>query len=217
MSRLEWILGILLVVLLVAVLGISALIWFRPQTPALPEGLPPTRAAAVQPVPTSIYAEKTAMVAYATAQRALQDWYGDAVLLDATATWPQGVTETTLRTGEANWAYTFYSPAQSAMTLVTVRGDQASRIAENAYNQLTPLADTGSWLLDSQQAINKFMDEGAAQFLQNEGPSTMIMKLTATDNQMVWFMSLFANGSGRSFTMEMHANTGEVLALEVGP
>lgn len=217
MSRLEWVLGILLVVLLVAVLGISALIWLRPQAPELPEGLPPTRSAAAVPVPTSVYEESTAMVGYARAQQAIQDWHSDAVLLDATATWPQGVTETMLRAGEANWAYTFYSPAQSAIALVTVQGDAASRISENVYSAPSPLADAGSWLLDSTQAIDKFMAEGAAQFLQAEGPSTMIMKLTAVDDQMVWFLSLFANGSGRAFTMRIHATTGEVLELEVSP
>ncbi len=217
MSRLEWILGILLVVLLVAVLGISALIWLRPQAPELPEGLPPTRSASALPVPTSVYEENTAMVGYAIAQQAIQDWHSDAVLLDATATWPRGMTETMLRSGEANWAYTFYSPAQNAIALVTVQGDTARRISENVYTAPSPLADVGSWQLDSRQAIDKFMAEGAAQFLQIEGPSTLIMKLTAVDNQMVWFLSLFANGSGRSFTMRIHATIGEVLELEVSP
>ncbi len=217
MSRLEWILGILLVVLLVAVIGISALLWLRPSAPELPEGLPPTAVSDLRPAPTSVYEEKTAKIALATAQRGIQDWHNDAVLLEATATWPQGVTEETLRIGEANWAYTFYSAGSNAVALVTVRGDEATRISESAYALDAPPADVGSWNMDSQEALGLFLNEGGGQFLQDEGISTMIMKLSAASGQMEWFLSLFANGSGRSFTMFINATTGDVLEVEATP
>ena len=215
MSRLEWILGILLVVLLLMVLALSAVLWFRSDEPQLPEGLPPT--AVSNPPATSVYQEKTAQVGYAAAQRSMQDWYNDAALLDATATWSEGVTETSLRTGEANWAYTFYSAANNATALVTVLGDEANRISESPYTVSDPLADVGSWNIDSRQAIDLFLQEGGAQFLQDEGPSAMIMKLTATDGRMEWFLSLFANRNGRSFNMNIDATTGAVLQVETVP
>ncbi|MCA9933537.1 MAG: hypothetical protein H6662_03770 [Ardenticatenaceae bacterium] len=215
MSRLEWVLGILLVVLLLMVLGLSAVLWFRPDEPELPEGLPPT--AVSQPIATSVYQEKTAKVGYASAQRGVQDWYDDAVLLDATATWPEGVTETTLRAGEANWAYTFYSAANSAVTLVTVRGDEASRISESPYVVSDSVADVESWNVDSQEAVDLFLNEGGAQFLRDEGPSAMVMKLTTTNGRMEWFLSLFANRNGRSYSMFIDATSGAVVAVEEVP
>ncbi len=216
MSRLEWVLGILLVLLLIVVLGLSALLWLRPRMPEMPEGLPPTAVASSQPAQSSSDG-KTALAAYAMAQRAVQDWHSDAVLLNASATWPRSANANELGKGLANWAYTFYSPGNNSITLVSVRGDDARRLSESVYNQPAAPLDAGGWRLDSQQAVQVFLNNGGAQFLQEQGPSTLLMQLTTSEAQVTWFLSLYAEGSGRSYSMRINATTGDVLQVEAVP
>lgn len=216
MNRLEWVLGILLVVLLLVVIGVSALLWLQPRATDVPEGYVQTTAVsgAVGAAPTSAVPGKTAKIAYAIAQRGVVDWYADAVLLDASTTWPQGATETDLRTGAANWGYTFYSPDAGTAALVTVTGDTAKRVSENPYSPpASTIADAGAWLLDSQQAVQIFLDNGGAAFMRDNGTTTMIMQLTTSNpgGRLEWFVSLFGNENGRSFSMRIDATSGEVL------
>lgn len=216
MSRLEWVLGILLVLLLVVVLGLSALLWLRPRMPEMPEGLPPTAVSSSRPAQSSSDG-KTALVAYAIAQRALQDWHSDAVLLNASATWPRSANANELGQGLANWAYTFYSPSNNSITLVSVRGDDAKRLSESVYSQPAAPLDAGGWRLDSQQAMQLFLNNGGAQFLQEQGASTLLMQLTTSEAQVTWFLSLYAEGNGRSYSMRINATTGDVLQVETAP
>ncbi len=214
MNRLEWVLGILLVALLLIVVGISALLWLQPRATAVPEGyVQVTTAAGV--APTSVYPGATARVGYAAAQRGVADWYADAVLLDAVATWPQGVSETELRAGTANWGYTFYSPTAGAVTLVTVIGATPKRVSESLYTPPATIMDAGAWLLDSQQAVNIFLDDGGAAFLRDNGVTTLIMQLAASNRseRMEWLVSLFADETGRSYTMRIDATSGEILEV----
>lgn len=218
MNRLEWILGILLVVMLLIVVGISVLLWRRPDLPGIADG---STAANVESETTDISTrlKHTAQLSYAAAQRIALDWHNDAVLFDATATWPSGATETELRSGVADWGYTFYSPDGGATTLVTVRDGEASQLSESPYSSSTPLADLGGWNLDSQTAIDIFLKEGGAEFMRDERPTTLIVKLT-TDNpggRLEWFLSLFAEASGRAFNMRIDATTGEILSVETVP
>ncbi|MCB8966147.1 MAG: hypothetical protein H6660_04555 [Ardenticatenaceae bacterium] len=216
MNRLEWVLGILLVLLLLVVIGVSALLWLQPRTPDVPEGYVQTTAVS-QPVagvaPTSVVPGNTAKIAYAFAQRSVADWYADAVLLDASTTWPQGATETDLRTGIANWGYTFYSPEAGTATLVTVTGDTSQRISESAYTPPASITDAGAWLLDSQQAVQIFLDNGGGAFMRDNGITTLIMQLTTSNpsERMEWFASLISNENGRSYSMRIDATSGDVL------
>ena len=94
MSRLEWILGIVLLVLLVVVIGLALSLWLGPETNiASPLSGPEAAAAgyADDIAPTRSTPQQTAKNAYVSAQKAAQGWQEDAVLVSATATWPQGV------------------------------------------------------------------------------------------------------------------------------
>src|SRR5688500_7618279 len=106
MSRLEWILGGILAVLVLALAIILAFFWLRP------EGN----------VNNPITSAVTARESYTLAETAARQWAADALLVNARATWPP---ESTLRPDEVSWDFIFYSPAQSATALVAVRDNQA--------------------------------------------------------------------------------------------
>lgn len=212
MSRLEWILGILLVLLLLVVVGLSAMLWRRPSLPELPGGT----AVAQPPAPTSVYPGKTALLAYALAQRQAATWQSDAMLLGATATWRQGISESSLRQGAESWGYSFYSPSSGGTALVTVVGEQTNlSVGADPFTPAYPLAQAGGWVLDSQAAVGIFLDGGGTQFLSQATGVTMIMQLNTStaDGRVEWLLSLFASGDGRSLTMRLDATSGNVLEV----
>ncbi|MBK7178688.1 MAG: hypothetical protein IPH82_16165 [Chloroflexi bacterium] len=110
MSRLEWILGIVLLVLLVVVIGLALSLWLGPETNiASPLSGPEAAAAgyADDIAPTRSTPQQTAKNAYVSAQKAAQGWQEDAVLVSATATWPQGVKASDLVSGQETWGLFF--------------------------------------------------------------------------------------------------------------
>lgn len=214
MKRVEWVLGILLVVLLLIVVGISVSLWLQPGTTAVSNQQRQTNIAAGV-APTSVFPGATARVSYAAAQQGIADWHSDAILLQATATWPQGASQADIRSGVANWGYTFYSPSTNSATLVTVINNTPTRGTESPYTPPDAIVDTGAWVLDSQQAVQLFLEQGGDAFLRNNRITTLIMQL-ATGNpsgRMEWLVSLFANESQQAYTMRIDATSGEILEV----
>ena len=124
MNRLEWILGIILVLLLVVVGALSLTFWFRNDRTAV--SAPASNSAAIiadradDIAPTPTFDGRSAIVAYAAAQNTAVAWQPDAQLFNAQATWPQGSTADELRQGKTSWGFTFYSPATASMALISV-------------------------------------------------------------------------------------------------
>ncbi len=220
MNRLEWILGIVLVVLLLVVAALSLTFWFRNDRTAVPA--PAANSATIiaqradDIAPTPAYDGRSAIVAYAAAQNAAQAWQPDAQLLTAQATWPQGSTAEQLLKGEESWGFTFYSPAAQRIAVFSVVEDDASLVSQGDHQQTDPLLSASGWNLDSQEAIQTFMGQGGSRFLADQGVSTMTMALLASDTEgngrLEWQVSLFSLQSGQAFTMRLDATSGEVLA-----
>jgi hypothetical protein len=221
MNRLEWILGILLVVLLLAVVVLSFVFWFQPQarTAAGPPNSATVIAARADDIaPTSVFEGQTAKIAFATAQRRAQEWQSDAMLLSATATWPQGARQEELLTGETTWGFTFYAPSTGATATISVVEDKAQLVSQGTHQPASPPLDAGGWKLDSKEAIQSLLDEGGAGFISNEGVTILTMTLS-TDNQyqnnrVEWLLALIAPQSGHTLTMRLDANSGEILEFE---
>jgi hypothetical protein len=220
MNRLEWILGIVLVVLLLVVAVLSLTFWFRNDRTAVPQ--PASNSATIiaqradDIAPTPQYDGRSAIVAYAAAQNTAQEWQSDAQLLTAQATWPQGSTAEQLLKGEESWGFTFYSPAAERIAVFSVVEDTAAKVSEGDHQQTDPLLSVSGWNLDSQDAIEIFMAEGGNTFLAEQGVSTMTMALMASDaevnGRLEWQISLFSLQSGQAFTMRLDATSGEVLS-----
>lgn len=220
MNRLEWILGIVLVVLLLVVAVLSLTFWFRNDRTAVSG--PAANSATIiaqradDIAPTPEYDGRSAIVAYATAQNTAVAWQPDAQLLNAQATWPQGATAEQLLEGEESWGFTFYSPSAQQIAVFSVVEDEAALVSEGEHQQTEPLLAASGWNLDSRDAIETFMSGGGRTFLAESGVSTMTMALLASDTEgngrLEWQVSLFSLQSGQAFTMRLDATSGEVLA-----
>ncbi len=221
MNRLEWILGVMLVVLLIVVVVLSLLFWFRSddgQTVTQSNNSATTIAQIADDVePTSPFEGQTAKFAFVAARRAATDWQADAQLLNATATWPQGATADELLTGETTWGFTFYSPDTGNSVTLSVVENNAQIITQGSVNNAyTPLDITG-WNVDSDEAIRELLNNGGAQFINDEGITILTMALLADNfnnsNQIEWLISLISTQNGRIMDLRINAHSGEIVEL----
>ena len=222
MSRLEWILGILLAVLLLVVAAVSLMLWFRPTAPtAVPElaavklELDPLEVA-----PTSVYEGETARFAYAAAQQTAVSDHPDAVLLSASADWPHGSGLAQLEDGETTWVFSFYSPSTGKTAVYAVADGTVSYITESPYQPtISPLISAGSWEIDSNQAMQRFLDEGARAFIQREGVTTTTFTFSTDnpDDYIEWNMIIFSAKTGNAFQLKVNATTGEIVPVILTP
>lgn len=208
MTRIEWFLSGLLVVLLLIVAGIAVLFWLQPDSQARSNE-------AVAIAPTSTFFGQTAQVVHAIGQNMAQAWQPDAQLQKASATWPQGTDHAELRKGEATWSLTFYSPATQSIAVISVREGVATQTATNTVAQPLTLQDISGWKLNSDEAIQRLLDQGGTLFMNQNGVSTLTVALTTSGEggRIEWLLSLFAPQSSESFTMRLDASSGEVLEL----
>ncbi len=215
MNRLEWILGIVLVALLIAVAVVSLLFWFGPRQTATVQTQDPLREQALKIEPTSVYEGNTAKVAYAAAQNEAQAWQPDAELLNASATWPQGATVQQLLDGETNWGFTFYSPSAQEAAVISVVEDQAALVSTGPHTQENPVLNVSGWNLDSREVIRSLLQEGGNDFINQEQVTTLTTALFADDQErngrMEWQASLISLANGRALTLRIDATSGEIL------
>ncbi len=225
MSRLEWILGILLAVLLLVVAAISLMLWFRPTVPtAVPELVTEVEVELeidpLEVAPTSVYEGETAQFAYAAAQQTAVADQPDAVLLSASADWPHGSGLTQLEDGRTTWLFGFYSPSTGKTAVYAVADGDVSYITESAYQPtITPLINAGSWEIDSNQAMQHFLDEGARAFIQREGVTTTTFTFSTDnpDDYIEWNMIIFSANTGNAFQLKVNATTGESVPVVLTP
>ncbi|NKQ37312.1 MAG: hypothetical protein HF973_17065 [Chloroflexi bacterium] len=215
MNRLEWILGIVLVVLLIAVAVVSLLFWFGPRQSATVQTQDPLREQALKIEPTSVYEGNTAKVAYAAAQNEAQAWQADAELLNASATWPQGASAQQLLDGEASWGFIFYSPSAQEIALISVVEDEATLVSTAAHTQENPVLNVSGWNLDSQEVVRSLLEAGGNDFINQEQVTTLTTALFTDDQEqngrMEWQASLISLANGRALTLRIDATSGEIL------
>ncbi len=224
MNRLEWVLGILLVILLGVVVVLSLLFWFRPNEETVAGSANSATTIAQQaniPAPTSVYEGQSATIAFVAARRAAVEWQSDAQLLNGTATWPQGTLVNDLLTGETTWGFTFYSPeSQQSASFAVIEDDVQFIGSSRAERPFTPL-DIKGWQIDSDEAIRQLLDKGGFELIREEGIAVLTMALLADDQyqtgEIEWIVSLISTENGRLLDMRINAHTGELLELTTLP
>lgn len=208
MRRNEWLLGGGLVVMM-ALVGMALLFFWLPN--AQRSGQESAIATQVARIPTT--PGQTAVIAFGTAQRAALAWQPDAQLLRATATWLPVQEPRALRDGAGQWAFTFYSSATGLVGDISVVGGETTAVTERRVDQpLTPL-QVGGWRIDSDEAVDLLLANGGADFIRQEGVTTLSMNLMTdtAENRITWLMALFANRTRQSLTLRLDANTGEIF------
>jgi hypothetical protein len=218
MSRLEWILGILLVLLLIVAVGLGLSLWLRPSGQQItgPNANPDLAPYVDDVAPTPATAGQTAKSAFIMAQQVAQGWQPDARLVSATATWPQGAQPAQMQNGRADWGFTFHSPSQATGAVVTVSNNEVQLIPGQKQQTLS-LLDATSWQMDSGYVMEKFLNDGGVTFIEREGITILTMTLVTNDphgnGRLEWLISAQATQSGNALLMRLDAASGEVLSL----
>lgn len=215
MTKVEWILGGVLVILLVIVAGLAVSLWIQP---GAQNGEAPFVDAGVAPTP--IYAGQPAMAAAVAANRQAQTWQSDAVLYKASATWMQGVDAGRLNSGASAWDFTYYSPETQAMASMSVADNVSGAVIPGPEQVVvTPLDVVGGWKVDSPEAVRILMEQGGSDFLAHEGVTAMVMTLTTENGngRLEWLIGLFAPQTENSLSIRLDATSGDVLEIIQSP
>jgi hypothetical protein len=217
MSRLEWILGLILVLLLIVAAGLALSLWLGPQMAIQPgNGTDLIAAYADDVAELPETPGQTAKRAFVMAQTAAQAWQSDAKLVSASATWPQGAQAEYIKQGAADWGFTFHSPATQTNAVVTIANGQPVLIPGQTKNTLS-LLQSSSWQLDSSDVVKKFLEEGGKAFIDTEGITILSMTFATNDpnsnGRLEWLISALATQTGHSYTMRVDAASGETLEI----
>jgi hypothetical protein len=190
MSRLEWILGILLGVLLIVTLIMAAiLVGSRGTAP---------------PAVTD-----TARQAYTIAEPVAKAWAGDAALV--TMMGSQAV-EPGAPLVVASWSLIFYSPSSQATALISVVGDQATVISTRRNSPQRRPGNIEAWTLSSQAVIEQTLQAGGQDFIRQEGATSLSLLLNV-EEQVVWKSTLAAPETGKTLSLWIDAHQGELLDI----
>ncbi|KAA3660604.1 MAG: hypothetical protein DWQ04_18905 [Chloroflexi bacterium] len=220
MNRLEWILGIMLVLLLIVVVVLSLLFWFRPDSTQV-VGAPNSATTIAQKAqivePTPVFEGRTAKIAFAAARNRAALWQADAELLTASATFSQGATPEILLAGETSWAFSFYSPTSGKSATFSVIENDATLVGTGSSEQVyTPLNIT-NWQLDSDDAVGIMLESGGKEMIEEEGITILTMALLAGNqndsNELEWLVSLIAPQNGRILDLRLNAVSGEMIEI----
>jgi hypothetical protein len=216
MSKLEWILGLILVALLLIAAGLAVSLWIRPQITQSTDENNPLAAYADDVAKAPPTSGQTAKNAFVVAQKRAQAWQPDAALVSASATWPQGAQPSYIEQGATDWGFMFHSPAAASYAVVTVSNGEALFIQGESKDPID-LLQSSSWQLDSSDVVSKFLTEGGEAFINTEGITILSMTF-ATNNpnengRLEWQISAFATQSGHAYIMRVDAASGEILEV----
>lgn len=209
MTRLEWLLGGVLSLLLIAGLILAAFI-FWPE-PELPDPISLVTASGTRPEllmqATSVYSGQTALTAYRKAEASARQWAADAQMMRGAASWPEG---SRFETGEESWDFTFYSAAKASVALIAVVEDRVTLVSEQRTFETPQLPEAAAWQVDSPAAVQRLLTDGGQAFIEEQGPATLLLTLAAEADDFYWEMVLFKAESGQTLAVRLNAATGLV-------
>lgn len=216
MKRTDWILGIGLAILLLAILAFGLLFWQQSRldlalTPIAPVGT-------AVPINNSSITGETSLIALARAQQIAENWQTGAQLVNASASWPLNAQPNQLQDGIAEWSFTFYDATTNTVADISVVSGKAS--LSRTYTprgELRPLR-TGGWQVNSDKAIAIFMENGGSAFYEREGQIVLFARLSTveTSGRMEWLIAAVSEITNNSLTMWIDATSGEILDSQDG-
>lgn len=197
MTRLDWVLSLLLLLL---ILTLGALLLFVRGEETSPE--------AQAPLATWSFAPSTASGAYDMATPLAQRWANDARLLQARSDWPPG----TYAPEHSKWTFQFYSAQREEVAVIAVSGNAASLVKSSALRGDVQVADVARWQVDSDEVVQKAMQEGGQDFIAEHDQAEMVLILKAQE-ELRWTAVLVDAAAQSTFRMELDAASGKVTGL----
>lgn len=177
-------------------------------------GRPP---AAEEPKPIATFVipvrGETAKAAYRRALRTAQAWQGDVATVAVSTYWPEASLD---RLGEVQaWDVRFFSPGRQRLyfTIVNSGGGVAGRAHLYKLRYAPPLIDPARWLVDSDEALNIWANNGGGAFIHNYPGSRVEAMLRQSPERQgpVWDIIGISAEQSQVFYLAIDAGSGAVL------
>ena len=192
----EWVLSGLLLML---ILSLGALLLFLRGEETPPE---------MQPVATWSFAPSTAAGAYDMARPLAQRWAEDAQMLRARSDWPRGV----FTPEHSKWTFQFYSAQREEVAVISVDGNAVTLVKSDSLQGDVQAADASRWHVDSDEVVQKALQEGGQAFIEQHDEAEMVLILNAHQDLM-WTAALVDPSAQVVFNIRLDAASGEVTEL----
>ncbi|GAB4446842.1 MAG: hypothetical protein Kow0031_29470 [Anaerolineae bacterium] len=168
-----------------------------------------------QPVATYTltFEGETAKSAYQQALAKAQQWQGDVELVAASAYWP----ETTLEalTKFDAWDFRFYSPSRRRIYFAVAHPNEPVIGRPHIFKQdtFTPLVDPTAWVIDSDEAVEIWVNNGGGPFLETFPGSSVEVLLHHMPKQdlLVWDVIGVSQDQSQLFFLSINAGNGNVV------
>ena len=158
----------------------------------------------------------TAKEIYPTTEKLALDWRPDAVLVGVTAGWRDATLET-LRQPPA-WSFQYYSPGQQQVFLVAVVEGEAQGLREMLVPYPLPAIPIDGWSVDSQRAVEIWLDSGGARFLERHpADAELRLQLRVADTskdgtpRLLWTVMGIVFETNQVETLQIDAATGGLV------
>lgn len=207
MRRLTKLLIVLLFILFISA-GISWLFWRYQLIPLETLGLPSSVAQTVSDGGPGT--RMTAKNAYSIAEPMALGWASDARLFSARATFDPG---SDIQSGEGEWTLVFYSPEKYATALISVMENEATFINERNATHNSVLQGLDAWQFDSPDVVAQMLNEGGDEFLRSQPGAVLVLSLDM-EGQGGWKGRFIHKETRRTFTVQLGAENGEVIAVQ---
>jgi hypothetical protein len=159
---------------------------------------------------------ETAKKIYPATEELALDWRPDAVLAGVTAGWRDAALET-LRQPPA-WSFQYYSPDRQETFLVAVVGGEPQGLREMLVPYPLPAIPIDQWSVDSQQAVEMWLDSGGARFLERHPTDAELrlqLRLEETSkggtSRLLWTVMGIVFETNQVETLQIDATTGGLV------
>jgi len=161
-------------------------------------------------------AAETAKKLYPAAEQLALDWRHDAVLVGVIAGWREATLET-LRL-PPTWSFQFYSPGQQKAFLVVAVQGEPQGLREMLVPYPLPAIPSDKWSVDSQQAVEIWLDSGGARFLERHPTDAELrlqLRVAETGKggtpRLLWTVMGIVFETNQAETLQIDATTGQLV------
>ena len=157
--------------------------------------------------------EHSAKKAYLSALAEAQAWQSDVELIAVSTHWTEATIESL---GQAQvWDYRFFSPTRRRIFFVIARPDQQLNSQAHLYklDKSPYLVDPAAWLIDSDEALRLWTNQGGGVFLENFPGSRVeaLLRQTPARPTPVWNIIGVSPDQSQIFYLTIDASDGQIL------
>ena len=153
----------------------------------------------------------SAKTAYLLAVQEAQNWQADVELVASSTRWSNATVESLGKTDI--WEFRFFSNKSDRIffTFVTAGGQVISRANINKLRKPPYLINVTNWVIDSDEALSIWANNGGGDFLKALPENQVEMLLRQTENGPVWDIVGVSADQSQVLYLPVDAATGTIL------